>query len=156
MANRPLPPVGFRFNVHFYDSATGGPYTQRDGPDACFQKVSGISVEFGNESVTDGNNARFVQKLPNKPIFPNLVLERGLLYNSDIFKWMNDTLTNNNVAFQPLDIEVQLTNENGDTLMNIRFVKAWPSKWSITDFNAMESSVVLETFELSYQYFKIN
>ncbi len=154
MASRPLPPVGFRFNVNFFDATTGTPFTQRDGPDACFQSVSGIRVEFDVDTVNDGSNARYVQKLPKKPNFPNLVLKRGLYVDSAIFAWFNGLLSNANVEVQPLDVEVNLVNEVGDTLLNVRFIKAWPSKWEISDFNAMESSLVLETLELTYQYFQ--
>ena len=155
MAKRPLPPVGFRFNVNFFYGGTSDPFTLRDGPDACFQSISGISVEFESETVPDGANARYVQKLPKKPIFPNLVLKRGLLMGSEIFNWVNGMLTHSNVEFQPLNVEVNLINESGDSLLNVLFVNAWPSKWSISDFNAMESSVVIETLELTYQYFQI-
>lgn len=152
MARQDNPTVGFRFSVNFTDPETNGPYLEQDGDDACFQKVSGISVEFETETVTDGNNTRFVQKLPKKPIFPNLVLERGLLLNSGLLHWIKSTLDNNQVDFKPLNADVKLRNELGEPLMQFRFINAWPVKWTLTDFNAMESSIVMETFELTYQY----
>lgn len=155
MARRPTPPVGFHFNVKFYDSTTGQPFTQREGPDACFQAISGISVEFESETVQDGANARYVQKLPKKPVFPNLGLKRGFLVESEIFNWLNQTLTNSEVKFKPLDVEINLVNETGTSLLNVRFIKAWPRKWALSDFDAMTSGLVIETMELTYQYFRI-
>lgn len=155
MAKRSLPPTGYRFGVNFYSGGTSNLFATRDGPDAYFQSISGISVEFETETVNDGANARYVQKLPKKPIFPNLTLKRGVLLNSDILDWVNGMLTNSKVEFEPLDVEVNLMNEEGESLLNIRFIQAWPCKWSISDFNAMESSIVMETLELSYQYFKL-
>lgn len=156
MATRSIPPVGFRFNINFFFGGTPTPFTGREGPDAYFQSVSGISVEFESEPVQDGANSTFVQVLPKKPIYPKLVLKRGVLINSEIFKWITDQLGNASVTFQPLDVEVSLLNENSESILNFRFSQAWPSKWSLSDFNAMESGVVIETLELVYQYFKIH
>ncbi|MEM6696895.1 MAG: phage tail protein [Bacteroidota bacterium] len=153
MAKRTLPPVGFRFNVNFFYS-DGSPFTERNGSDACFQSVSGISVEYETETVNEGANTRNNQKLPKKPTFPNLVLKRGILLDSAILNWLNLTTLNSQVEFEPLDVEVNLMNDEGDTLFNVRFVGAWPSKWSISDFNAMESGLVMETLELTYKYFR--
>lgn len=153
MPQQSIPPVGFRFNVNFFSGGT--PFTERDGPDAYFQEVSGISVEFESETVTDGANSRFVQMLPKKPVYPKLGLKRGVLINSNIFRWVTDTLSNAIVEFEPLDVEINLLNESAESILHVRFVNAWPSKWAISDFNAMDSSIVIETFELTYQYFKI-
>lgn len=155
MAIRTTPPVGFRFAVKFYDSITGMPFTKREGPDACFQSVSGISVEFESETVQDGANARFVQKLPKKPIYPNLGMKRGFLVESEIFNWLNEALTNSEVRFRPLDVEVNLINESGESLLNVWFTKAWLQKWSLSDFDAMTSGLVIESIEMTYQYFRI-
>ncbi|MEM7373498.1 MAG: phage tail protein [Bacteroidota bacterium] len=155
MGNRSLTPVGFRFDLTFFDSETSERFTDADGPDACFQTVSGIGVEFESETVQDGANARFVQQLPKRPMFPNLGLKRGFLMESKIFQWFNETLSNSEVAFQPLDVELNLKNEAGESLLNMRFVKAWPKKWSLSDFDAMSSNLVIESLELTYQYFRI-
>jgi len=34
-------------------------------------------------------------------------------------------------------------------------IDAWPKKWSVSDFNAQENSIVVETIDLSYKYFKV-
>ncbi len=155
MADRTLPPVGFRFEVKFYYSDTKGLFIDQNGPDATFMEIGGLGVEFESETVEDGANARHVQQLPKKPVFPNLVLKRGLLIHSEIFDWFNSMLIGSTVEVIPLDVEVNLTNEEGNTLMSFLFAKAWPKKWSISDFNANESSIVMETVELTYQYFQI-
>ncbi len=86
-------PVGFPAMVKFYDSATGAPFYKIGWPDACFQSISGISFEFESETIQDGANSRYTQKLPKRPIYPNLALKRGFLEESEIFNWLNETLT---------------------------------------------------------------
>jgi phage tail-like protein len=50
---------------------------------------------------------------------------------------------------------VTLLNEKNTPLQTYNIVNAWPKKWSVSDFNAQESKIVVETMELSYQYFKV-
>ena len=33
------------------------------------------------------------------------------------------------------------------------FINAWPVKWSISDLKATENAILIETLELSYDYF---
>ncbi len=153
MARSSLPPVGFRFELKFFESETQAPFIDSEGPDACFQEVSGMSVEFEVESVADGASPS-VPKLPKKPVFPDLVLKRGLLLESKILSWIFTLLEDSQMEVTPLDVEVSLKNEEGQPLLNFRFYKAWPKKWGISDFNAMDSGLVIETLELSYEYFK--
>ena len=46
-----------------------------------------------------------------------------------------------------------LLNENHEPLEAWNFVKAYPVKWSISNFNAQGNELVVETIELAYQYF---
>jgi len=157
MAKLHVPPVSFRFEVKFYHSDPAkGAFVDSDDPDARFQEVSGLSVEFETEEAEDGANARYVQRLPKKPKFRNLVLKRGLLLNSKIFNWFNDLLTNSDLQIVPLNAVVSLKNEESQTLLKFTFVKAWPQKWALSDLNAMQSELAIETIELTYQYFQIN
>jgi phage tail-like protein len=57
--------------------------------------------------------------------------------------------------FMPSDINVILMNEKGDPLRAWNVVHAIPKKWLVSDFNSNESSVVIETMELTYRYFTI-
>ncbi len=72
---------------------------------------------------------------------------------------MQSTLTNwvrdaGNLSIQPATIIVALLNEKKEPLMAYRFLNAYPLKWSISG-NAESSSLVIESLELYYQYFKI-
>ena len=153
MPRNSLPPVGFRFDLKFFDARTKAPYVATDEPDASFQEVSGLSVDFEVQTVKDGNLPT-VLKLPVKPVFPDLVLKRGLLLETQILTWIFSLLRDSSMQVQPLELELSLKNEVGDPLINFRFFNAWPKKWSLGDFNAMESSLVIETLELSYQSFE--
>lgn len=137
------PPVGFHFKVEF--SGMG------NDNDSRFQSVSGLSVEYEVETIKEGGENRFEHKLPTRTKYPNLVLKRGLLVDSGVVAWVLDGLQNR--QFMPTQITISLLNEEHEPLMTWTVYDAWPKKWSISDFNAQENSVVVETLELCYSYF---
>jgi phage tail-like protein len=46
-------------------------------------------------------------------------------------------------------------NEKSEPLRTWNVTHAIPKKWSVTDLNANENAIVIETLELIYQYFTI-
>src|SRR5215204_5604681 len=145
MANS-YPPVGFFFRVEFQ---LGGV----KGTDAMFQEVNGFNAELQTEEIRQGGENRYSQSLPTRAKYTDLVLKRGLIVNSAIVKWCKDAIEN--LDIKPITVVVTLLNEKGEPLQTYNIVNAWPKKWSVSDFNAQESKIVVETMELSYQYFKV-
>lgn len=139
------PPVGFQFSIHFSISD--------QDKDSKFQSVSGLSVEYETETIKEGGENRFVHELPIRTKYNTLILKRGLLVDSDVVKWCLDAFENR--SFEPSDIQINLLNEELKPLKTWSVVHAWPKKWSVSDFNAEENAIVIETLELSYRYFKI-
>jgi len=143
----PYPPVGFHFKVEFQ----GIPGLQQQ--DGFFQEVTGLSRELETESVKSGGENRFTFKLPTRAQYPNLVLKRGLLLDSALLNWVNDAIYN--LDIKPATVLITLLNEKHEPLQTYQCVNAWPQKWSVADFNAQESRIMVETMELFYQYFTI-
>ncbi|UFH55816.1 phage tail protein [Spirosoma sp. KNUC1025] len=139
------PPVGFHFQVVFL--GLGNDNDQR------FQSVGGLNVEFDVETVKEGGENRFEHKLPGRAKYPDLSLKRGLLKDSSVINWCLNALKNRTIS--PVDINVSLLNEKHTPLMTWKVYKAWPRKWSVSDFNAGENSVVVESLDICYSYFDI-
>jgi phage tail-like protein len=137
------PPLGYHFKVEFANSK--GEYQ--------FQSVSGLNVELETEQISEGGENRFKHKLPVSTIFPNLVLKRGVLVDSSLIRWCRKAVEDFDIT--PTDITISLLNEEHEPLMTWNVVHAWPIKWSISDFNAEESKIVIESIELAYNYFNI-
>ncbi len=138
------PPAGFHFRVYF----TGINATTED---AQFQEVAGLTAEIGVEELQVGGENRFSYRLPTRAKYSNLVLKRGLLISSGLIGWFRDAIES--FIFKPVDLSVELLNENNNTLTSWNFKQAYPVKWAISDFKALENALVVETIELSYQYF---
>lgn len=137
------PPLGFHFKVEFTNFP--GEFE--------FQSVSGLSVDMETEEFTEGGENRFKHKVPVRTKYPNLVLKRALLVNSDIVGWCRSALED--FVFEPTDIVIKLLNEEHQPLLSWNVVHAYPVKWNLSDFNAEENKLVIETLELSYNYFNV-
>lgn len=139
------PPVGFHFRVSFSLSGVGE-------KDSRFQEVTGLSAELGTEELQEGGENRFVHRLPTLPKYGNLVLKRGLLTDSELIQWCRNAIEN--FSFEPTRVDVTLLNEEHQPLgFTYSFARAWPVKWAVSDFKAQENGLVVETLELSYNYF---
>jgi phage tail-like protein len=140
------PPVGFFFRVEFQLGGT-------TSTDSMFQEVNGLNAELQTEEIKIGGENRYSQTLPVRAKYSDLVLKRGLLVNSAVVKWCRDAIEN--LEIQPVTIVITLMNEKNEPLQSYNIVNAWPKKWSISDFNAQESRIVVETMDISYQYYKV-
>ncbi|OAB78816.1 phage tail protein [Cochleicola gelatinilyticus] len=145
MANY-YPPVSFHFMVEFTGISSQATDTQ-------FQSVSGLSVDIETEEFAEGGENRFKHKFPVRTKFPNLVLKRGLVIDSEVIQWCRDAIES--FQFEPTDLTVKLLNEEHDPLMTWNVVHAYPVKWTVEDFNAEENKLAVETIELAYNYFTL-
>lgn len=140
------PPVGFHFKVEFVGIGNDN--------DVRFQSVAGLSLEYDTESYKEGGENRFEHKLPLRTKYPDLSLKRGMLTDSKVIKWCLDALQNR--EFKPAQVNVILLNEEHQPLKTWNIYNAWPKKWSVSDFNSQDNSIVIESLELSYNYFTLN
>jgi len=140
------PPVGFHFRVE----VLGLPANDND---VRFTEVGGLAVELTTEELPEGGENRFVQKYPTRAKYPELVLKRGLLPNSEILKWVRECVEDLNVTTK--NIDVKLLNVEHQPLLTWHIINAFPTKWSVSDFNATNNAVVIDTLQLYYQYFTL-
>ncbi|MBI1919793.1 MAG: phage tail protein [Geobacter sp.] len=141
------PPVGFHFNVE----VLGLPPNDQD---VRFTEVTGLSLELGTEEVPEGGETRFTQKFPTRAKYPELVLKRGLLLNSQVVEWVRQCIED--FEIEPRNIDIKLLNEEHQPLITWHVVNAYPTKWSVSDLNASNNAVVMETLQLFYQYFTVD
>ena len=139
------PPWGFYYQVKFGIS--------QNKNDARFQTVSGLSVEYDMEEYKEGGENRFVHKLPVRTKYADLVLKRGMLTDSEVIRWFLNAFRDREI--KPAEVSIILMNEKGEPLRTWNVVNAIPRKWVVSDLNASENSVVIETMEFSYRYFTI-
>lgn len=142
------PPISFHFLVIFYGILGG---TAPNALDIRFQKVTGIEL-----SITNMENRRMVGKqvrLPNFPEFTNLVLERGYVVGaSPLRKELEFTFES--LEFCPRNVHVFLLDAQSLPVASWLFFDAFPVRWALSDLDANQSGVLIETMELSYSRFQ--
>ena len=141
------PPVGFHFKVEV-------PALSSNGDDVRFTEVSGLSVEMKTEEVPEGGENRFAQKYPAGVRYTDITLKRGLLIQSELTDWIDRCI--NSFDIQPKEIFIKLLNENHDPLITWHLINAYPTKWSVSDLNSSNNAVVVESLQLTYQYFTVD
>lgn len=139
------PPVGFHFMVEVVG-------LNANANDVRFSEVSGLSVELVSEEVPEGGENRFVQRFPTRSKYPELVLKRGLLLNSEVEKWIRSCIED--LDIKPMQVDVKLLNDSHQPLMTWHLTNAYPTRWGVSDFSATNNGVVVETLQLFYQYFR--
>jgi len=131
---RYYPPVGFHFKVEVLGLTA-------NANDVRFSEVSGLSVEMGTEEVAEGGENRFIQRYPTRASYQELVLKRGLLLDSEVGKWVRQCIED--LDIRPLDIDIKLLNEDHQPLMTWHVVKAYPTRWAISELSASPNAVVV-------------
>lgn len=147
MINKDYPPVSFHFNVLF--KGIGDKEI-----DVAFQSVSGLSVSLQTENYRAGGENGFEYTLPQRARFSNLILKRGLIRDSALIKWCTDAFSQ--LQINPVDVDIMLLDESHKALVSWNLKRVWPVKWSVSDLNAEQDQLAIETMELSYREFTIN
>ncbi|MBE7382960.1 MAG: phage tail protein [Leptolyngbya sp. SIO1E4] len=141
------PPVGFYFLVTFL---VGGFVPNL--LDIRFQKVSGMTSTIETTEVKEGGENLFVQRLPTRVTYENLVLERGMVIGSPLNVEFN--LAMSTLKFQPGNVLVALMNAKSIPISAWLFQQTYPLKWSVSDLDANQNAVVIDTMELAYTRFQ--
>lgn len=141
------PPVGFYFKVVI----DGIPDSESD-----FQEVAGLSVSLETQAVKEGGENRFTHQLPLPAKAEPLVLKRGLKVESALIEWCRKAVEEfsfsaKNLHLFLLDVEAGASEK---PLAAWHIVHAYPTKWEVTGFNAMNNELAIETIQLQYNYFK--
>ncbi|NER12055.1 phage tail protein [Leptobacterium flavescens] len=142
--------VGFHFKVSFLNLPTVKEVDVR------FQSVGGMNVEVEKETVKEGGENRFEHSIPGRRKYTSLTLKRGILTpeHSGLTQWCQDAFQN--MVITPVGkVNIELLNENHDVLMQWELSHVWPVSWKVGELNAEQGSVLIETLELNYNYFKL-
>ncbi len=141
------PPVGFIFKVEFKE------LDDAYETDTYWQEVNGLSIDVSEFEYKEGGENRFVYTFPERPKYSNIELKRGLMPNTTVYNWCSDSIRN--LDIKPTNFFITLLNDKQEPLQLYHVINAWPTKWNVSNFNAMDSQIVIESLELSYQYFSI-
>lgn len=129
------PYSGFRFAVEIDGVLKGG-----------FTKVSGLSRETRVESFREGGVNDFERKLVTLTTYPALVLERGLA-DPLLWEWHQQVIEG---RVERRVITVTLRDELGRDAWGWTVQAAFPTKWTVSNFDAASGQVAVESIEFAH------
>jgi len=144
MAADYYPNVNFHFIVQF-------PFSLFGVIDVSFQSVSGLDSTLETEPIKEGGENRFTHVVPVRRKYGPLVLKRGMVgpNQSILTNYLKQVFAND--VFTPLDtVTIQLLGEDHQTLLCWSINNVWPLSWKLSELNAMQGEIFIETLELNY------
>lgn len=116
-----------------------------------FQKVSGLSKEFGVTEYSEGNYSS-VRKFPGRAKVGEVTAEVGM-YKGD--KTLFDMFMNSATEDYKQGVTINQYDRSGNLITKYRLTNAWISKWEGTDFDASSEDVAIEKITIQCDDFTI-
>ncbi len=138
-------PVNFYFQIGY------------NNENIAFQEVSGISQEMAIEEIACGGENRFKYRLPIVASTRNLVLKSAVLpQNSTFNTWCLSTLSGGfTQSITTSTLLVNLLNPAQEVCLAWTFNDAYPVKYSVSDLNSQDGSIIIQSVELAYTFFEL-
>ncbi|HEY4180472.1 MAG TPA: phage tail protein [Kofleriaceae bacterium] len=137
MRNEPLPVFCFHVKIDIAGGAV-----------AFFKSVSGLKYETETIPVREGGANDTTFNLVGATKWSPIVLKQGYTGDSVLLKWreqwMQGKMQRTNGTITQLD-------GNLKERAKWTFVRGWPSKWEISEFDASKSELAIETMEIQIE-----
>lgn len=151
---------GFKFSVSI--QGRSGPSLTR----AAFQKVTGLKSSVEVVEYREGNMPDRMEKLAGMMTYDSVTLERGISYDDDFNQWMRlvcNALKVGQAGAPPesgrpdfgddsyrCDLTITLFDKMGKRVKEYKLLNAWPSEYTIGDFDATSNDVVISSLVLQH------
>ena len=127
-----------------------------DSPVALFQKINGMTVTRNIDEYTQGGFNEFTFEFPREFAYNHITFKGGLTSSDFFYNWMMQGKQQGFAFSKDFVLEQRYPNQPGDVLKSWYFNGAFPVSWSISDLDVTNSnSIVVETLELSFNYFAL-
>jgi len=131
------PLLGFRFEVMIESL-----------PPAGFSECTGLQAELEVQEFREGGLNTYVHRFPSRLRHPVLTLRRGIVDRA-LWDWYDAIIQGD---FSRRNGSIALRDPTGaQTMVEWQFRGAFPSNWRGPELNASQSTVAVETFELSHE-----
>lgn len=114
-----------------------------------FQEVSGLGAELEVTAYPEGGMNDFVHQLPVRHSWGRIVLKRGLLIDTVLWRWYQAGLSQSLGARR--DGTVILMTPLGIPAVAWNFRGGLAAKWTGPTFDAMRDAVAIESLEIAHE-----
>jgi phage tail-like protein len=116
---------------------------------AGFSECSGLDATVEVFEFKEGGVNDYVHKFPTRASFANITLKHGVIYLfDDLWNWHNDFVLGRGKRRDGL---IALLDESRKPVKVWRFQRGIPMKWAGPALNAAQSSVAIESLEISHE-----
>lgn len=140
---------------------------------AAFQKVTGLKSSVEVVDYREGNMPDRMEKLAGMMTYDTITLERGISFDDDFNTWMKSVGTasiesaqsGNGVPAQQgvgvdvgagsyrKDVTIKLYDKQGTAVKEYKLIGAFPSEYTVGDFDATSNDVVISSLVLQHHGF---
>jgi phage tail-like protein len=122
-----------------------------------FSEISGLTAELETETYFAGGKNNLAYQLPKQVKSTPVVLKKGMFsLNSGLLNWVKSVISEGfPKSINKSDIIIQLKNSKREPIITWTLHDAFPVKWEIKGFNAMENKLMIESITFSYTYFEM-
>jgi phage tail-like protein len=123
------------------------------GITAFFKSVSGLKFETESIPVREGgvNDTTFM--LVGATKWSPIVLKNGFTAGSDLLKWRDEWMRGNKLTRRS-GVITQFDTTQKKEMAKWEFVRGWPTKWELAEFDASKSELAIETLEITHEGIK--
>ena len=131
---------------------------------SAFQKVTGMKASVEVVEYREGNMLDRMEKFAGMMSYDAVTLERGLSNDEDFKKWMKEVCDisstvdgvppggagDRGTASYRKDVVITLHDKSGNAVKEYTLLKAFPSEYTMGDFDATSNDVVITSLVLQH------
>ncbi len=142
------PYAGFNFEVTLTGVSDDGTAVK-----GSFTEISGLDAEIAPIEYRNGSEDITVRKMPGLKKFTNIVCKRGVIGDVTFWNWILQGL---NGSINRVDGSIDLLDEQKNTVMQWKFTRAWPCKYTGPSMNAKNNEIAIESLEICHEGLSID
>lgn len=132
------PRAKFRFKVEIDNAAAGG-FTEVSGFDATIEPIEYREGDMATETPL---------KVAGLRKYGNITLKKGVITAKEMYDWLTPGLTG---AVIRKTVTISLLDETQKAVATWQIINAWPTKYTVPDFNTTFNEITVESLELAYE-----
>jgi len=140
---RPDPYPGYNFEVSVTGIAADG-----KAVNGSFTEVSGLEVTMDPIEYRNGSEDITPRKIAGLKKFTNITLKKGISGDIEFWEWIVEGM---NGTIRRVEGTITLLDEAKAPVMEWKFKRGWPCKFSGPGLNATNGEIAMETVEICHE-----
>lgn len=115
---------------------------------AGFSEVTGYDASLEIIEYREGNEVITPRKLPGLAKYGNITLKWGTTDSMELYEWMQECIEG---TVERKTVTIIAIDEEGSDVATWQVIEAWPTKYTVPNFNGTGKEVAIESLELAHE-----